>query len=84
MSAALPTNHYSADVVLSLHIGARTIRLAQVAPEFVVLAEPIDLPQCDAEVHVIVDGSVHRRQVRFVDGIKPSMVRVRIETRQAE
>ncbi|MDB5345977.1 MAG: hypothetical protein JWP89_4354 [Schlesneria sp.] len=83
MSATLPANRYSADVALSLHIGDRTIRLSQVAPNFVVLAESIELPQCDAEIHVSVDGNVHRRNVFLIDGIKPSMVRVRIETRPA-
>lgn len=81
MSATLPANRYSADVVLSLHIGDRTIRLSQVAPDFIVLAESIDLPPCDAEIHVSVDGNIHSRNVSLIDGIEPSMVRVRIETR---
>ncbi len=84
MSATLPTNRYSADVVLSLLVGDRTIGLSQVAPDFVVLAEPIELPPSPAEVHVNVDGHVHRRSVFLVNGIHPSDVRTRLETHAVE
>ena len=83
MSATLPTSRYSAEVILSLVVGDRTVKLSQVGPHFVLLAEPIELPPGPAEVHVNVDGHVHRRKVYLVDGINPTSTRVRIESSEA-
>ena len=80
MSATLPTSRYSAEVVLSLIVGETTIKLSQVGPHFVLLAEPIELPPGPADVHVNVDGHVHCRKVYLVDGTNPTSTRVRIDS----
>ena len=80
MSATLPTSRYSAEVVLSLIVGERTIKLSQVGPHFVSLSEPIELPPGPADVHVNVDGHVHCRKVYLVDGTNPTSTRVRIDS----
>jgi hypothetical protein len=84
MSATLPQSRYSAEVILSLVVGDRTISLSQVGPHFVLLAEPTDLPPGPAEVHVNVDGHVHCRKVYLVDGINPTSTRIRIDSINAE
>ena len=74
----------STDVLLSLVVGNIACGLSQVAPEFVLLAEPISLPPCHAEVHVNVDGNVDRRSVFLVDGCKPPQLHVRISASAVE
>ncbi len=80
MSTTLPTNRYSANLALSLVVGGRTIKLAQVAPDFVVLAEAVELAPCEAEVHVEVDGHLHRRRVFLIDGLEISKTRTRVKS----
>jgi hypothetical protein len=78
------SNGDSAEVALSLVIGDRTIDLSQVGPHFVVLKAPIELPPSPAEVHVNVDGNIHRRRVFLVNGIHPAIMRTPIESHAAE
>ncbi len=70
----------STDILLSLVVGDTVCGLSQVAPEFVLLAEPTSLPPGHADV----DGHVHRRSVFPVDGSKPPQLRVRIAASASE
>jgi hypothetical protein len=63
---------YSADVRLHLAISGRVIDLAQVAPEFLIINRPLDLPPCQGEVVVTVDGVESRRRASLMDGISKS------------
>lgn len=81
MSAALSTDRYSAEVVLSLLVGGQRIRLSQVGPDFVLLAEPASIAPSPAEVEVNVDGHIHRREVYLVNGVDPAVRRSRITPR---
>ena len=74
----------STDILLSLVVGDTVCGLSQVAPEFVLLAEPISLLPSHAEVHVNVDGHVHSRSVFLVDGCKPPQLHVRISASAVE
>jgi hypothetical protein len=47
---------YSADVRVYLVIGEEALDVAQVGPEFLVLAESRDIQECFAEIVVEVDG----------------------------
>lgn len=59
-------------------VGGRTIQLAQVAPEFVILQQPMELAPSLAEIIVRVDGHENRSFVRLVDGIQASSLRVKV------
>ncbi len=74
---------YSADVRLRLAINERVIDLVQVAPEFLVVERPFNLPPCQGEVIVTVDGVESRRRVSLVDGVSDTSKFVRIAERHA-
>ncbi len=54
---------YSADIDLWLECEHGRIPLSHTAPDFVISATPRDLPRCEADVVVSVDGKAHRRRV---------------------
>ncbi len=66
----LPKRHtvsplgHSADIALWLHVGDRTISLAQTAPTTVMLDGDCDVPIGPAKVEVINDGVSFFRNVR--------------------
>jgi len=76
-STATPRT-YSADVRLHLEVDGRVVSLAQTGPEHIMVREPIDLPPCDAEVIVNVDGREHRSRVWLVDGMSKDSRQVKI------
>lgn len=69
MSSNEPPRGYSAKIRLELRIAGRTLKLAQIAPDFVILAQPAELPACEAEVVMHVDGKQRRWPVNLPDGI---------------
>ena len=64
--------HHSAEVALSLITAHGTIRLAQIGPDYVIVAKPLDLPPCDAEIVMLIDEFEQRWPVRLIDGIRSS------------
>ena len=70
---------YSARVELEMIVAGRKIELSQVAPEFVILQQPMELAPTLAEIVVRVDGHENRRLVRLVEGIQLSSRRVKVE-----
>lgn len=61
--------HHSAEVHLSLITASGTYKLSQISPHFVIVAKPQDLPPCDAEIVMQVDGAEDRWPVRLVEGL---------------
>jgi len=57
------------------------IPLAQVAPDWIIPAQPCEVPPGDADVVVEVDGHQHRRRVHLDHGIRNSCEPVPISTR---
>jgi hypothetical protein len=70
---------YSATVDLRLAADGKEWPLAKTGRDYVVPALPFQLPPCDGEVIVIVDGDEHRSKVRLVNGVRPGDCRIRIE-----
>jgi hypothetical protein len=64
--------HHSSLVHLSLVTEYGTIRLSQIGPHFVVVSKAQDLPPCDAEIIMRVNGQENRWKVRLVEGISAS------------
>lgn len=63
--------HFSADVQLELRAAGRSCELAAIGPHEITLREPIDLPPCDAEIVMTVDGEPTHWKVRLVNGAVP-------------
>lgn len=60
---------YSANVQLHLEVDGRTVDLAQIGPDDVIANDPIDLPPCEADVVMHVDGEERRWRVSLVNGM---------------
>lgn len=56
---------YSADISLWMSCEHGKFRLAQVGDTFVLADKPLNVPKCDAWVHVKVDGREFKRHVTF-------------------
>jgi len=53
---------------MQLLVGDQSLRIAQLGPDFLVLAEPAQLAPTTAEIVLQVDGRVSRRAVRLPEG----------------
>lgn len=69
MPVAPVTTGYSATVALALEWPGGHLRLSQVAPDWIIASEPVDLPPFDAEVVVVIDGKERRTLVRLGQGM---------------
>lgn len=72
---------YSAKVRLRLEHAGGIVPLAQVAPDWIIPAQPCEVPPGEADVDVEVDGHEHRRRVHLDQGISNSREPVPISTR---
>ena len=78
MGPVVLSKDYSSDVVLQLIVGERVFELARTGPGYVVMEEPVELPPCDAELLMSVDGRMHRWSVFLDQGAVPFESRVNI------
>ncbi len=60
---------HSAEVHMELRLGGRILTIAQLGPDFPILADPIDHPPADAEISMSIDDHETRWPVRLPDGI---------------
>lgn len=68
MNSEATLHSYSSEVRLELVLKDEVINLGQIGPDMAVLREPRELPPCDAEIVMYVDGRPTRWPVRLVDG----------------
>ena len=62
-------NKYSSNVRLRLECDGAIIPLAQVAPDWIMPVQPVDLPPCEVDIVIQVDGVEDRRQMRLTNGM---------------
>ena len=72
---------YSADVRLRLEAGGRTWPIAKLGPDHFVPSGRLDLPPCNADIVLTVDGKERRWSVQLIDGACPLDSEVRIRPR---
>lgn len=83
-AAMLLTNlprHHSAEVHLWLITEHGAIRLAQIGPDYVIVADPLDLPPCKAEIVMRADNHELRWPVRLVEGIRATDLQTAVNRR---
>jgi hypothetical protein len=68
MGKRTPTG-YSADVQIWLICGDRRIKLSHASSTFVVAAEAVNLPACDAQIEMTIDGDRYERPVSLPGGL---------------
>jgi len=72
MNAQIPDySMFSSVIRLSLHANGETFELASIGPKLVVPRKPIELPQCDADVVMDVDGESFIWPVKLPSGAVP-------------
>ena len=72
-SAATRMSHspHSAHVQMHLKVGEAIVRIAQLGPDFVILAEKSSIVAERGELIVRLDGSERRKEVRLPAGLAP-------------
>ena len=58
-----------------------TYALAQIGPYHMIMAQPENLPPCDAEIVMRIDGQEDRWPVRLVEGAHAHQSRIAIDPR---
>jgi hypothetical protein len=81
--SGIPQKSHSAEVRMQLHLGGRTLAIAQLGPEFLILKEPIEHPPTDAEITLWIDGRVRRWHVRLQAGIQVGKVKTPVSNFQS-
>ena len=71
-----PATSHSALVTLELRAAGRCIPLAQIAHDFAIPVEPVDLPPCEAEILMTIDGRPTRIPVSLREGGKAGQRRI--------
>ena len=71
MEHPIDHKHFSAEVRLELRASGQVYDLASIGPNQFVPRYPLDLPSCDAEVVMFVDGSGFLWPVRLPNGAVP-------------
>jgi hypothetical protein len=69
---------HSAQVRMELHVNGQVLPIAQLGPDFLVLANPADYPPTDAEIAMSIDGHESRWPVRLLEGLSVGQRRTRI------
>jgi hypothetical protein len=59
--------------------GESRFRVAQVGPDFLIPAEPIQLPPSTVDLIVEIDGHEKRRSLYLPDGVRAAVVRTPIQ-----
>ena len=73
---------HSSTIELWIRYGVgHTAMLSQVAPDFVVFADSIELPPCEGRCVVIIDGEESVRHVYMPNGVKRDVWKTPIETK---
>jgi hypothetical protein len=68
-------------VRLLLEAEGRTWPIAKIGPDTIVPAAAFNIPACDAEIVLTVDGKERRWKVELIDGVCPFDTEVRIRNR---
>ena len=79
MSAAHPNNPgHSADVRMELRLNGHVLPIAQLAPDYLILANPIDHPPAQAEIAMSIDDQRTRWPVFLPAGLSVGQRRTKI------
>jgi hypothetical protein len=74
-----PRKSHSAAVTMELRAGGVCVPLAQLGQDFAIPAEAADLPPCQAEIVLTVDGQTTRMPVFLREGVHADRRRIALE-----
>jgi hypothetical protein len=69
---------HSADVQMHLTVNGHVLEMHQLAPDFIILRNPIEHGPDKAEIFLSIDGNEHRWNVQLVNGIQIDQVKTAI------
>jgi len=72
-------NGHSADVSMSVVVNGRSIPIAQMGPDFLIIRERVEFPPSEGEITLRVDGHEEHWAVKLPEGIRPSETRTPVE-----
>jgi len=78
--ATLKSQGHSAHVRMEMRLNGHVLPIAQMAPGFVVMKNPIDHPPADAEVFLRIDESESSWRVHLVEGISTERRKTMVTT----
>jgi hypothetical protein len=70
---------HSADVRMHLRVNGRTVGIAQLGPDYLIVDNPINHPPSDAEISVSIDGNLQEWPVYLPEGLTPDKLHTRIQ-----
>ena len=76
-----PSQAHSAIITIRLEIEGRDIECSQSGRDFVLLRTPTELPACDADLVLTINGNEMRSQVSLPEGARRDSCRCRYEMR---
>jgi hypothetical protein len=79
IAANQKSNGYSAVVEMELRVNGHVFRIGQLAPDFIILRDAVDLPPSQGEITVSIDGHINRWPVWLPEGASPAKVRCPIQ-----
>ncbi len=79
MQTVFQKARHSADVEIELFVAGKSLSVAQLGPDFLILEEPSPSEPCVGEIVLRVDGDDERWQVRLPQGSVPTGGRVAIQ-----
>ena len=81
MNATPTRTSHSAQVEMRMFVNGSVVPVAQLGPDFVILAQPAEAhPPADAEIEITVDGATDRFAVNLPAGLAAGGKRVPIST----
>jgi len=63
---------------MHLSVNGHLLKIGQLGPDSVILDDLVNLPPCEAEIRMSVDGHETRWQVKLADGISAANPRTSI------
>jgi hypothetical protein len=70
--------NHSADVRMELRLNGSVLKISQLGPDFLMLAQPVDHPPAHAEIVMSIDGKQSRWAVRLPAGLSAASRRTDI------
>jgi hypothetical protein len=79
MQPSVDQERYSTVAEFELRVNGQSYSVVEVAPKFVTLERPAEIPPCDADLFIRVEGEELHRRIRLPHGASAKSDQVVIE-----
>jgi hypothetical protein len=81
MAQSVEVERYSTVADFELIANGQSYSVGQVSSDFIILDKPADIPPCDADLYIRVEGEEMHRRIRLPQGASVNSDQVVIERR---